>query len=208
MRLVTPPVLPLHQRLRLQPRFCSAHHIRRRHHSWGSNQTTTLNWMNQKRRRWSSISGSKKNARRSRKKVTYRSASDQWFADRNRPQLQVSGYSHLLRAGLGDEHQLHPEEDSVDNILPPAAEEAWPTAWDPDTVLQGCHRKRAVLLASSLVAATHRTRRHVWTVSSGTPGELSGASCLNSLEETFTKRSVARFRRTIADRFYAARERL
>ena len=30
---------------------------------------------------------------------------------------------------VGDEHQLgHPEEGAADNILPPAAEEAWPTA--------------------------------------------------------------------------------
>ena len=43
-------------------------------------------------------------------KITCRPAADQWPADRNRRQLQVSGCSYLLWAGLGDEDQLHPEE--------------------------------------------------------------------------------------------------
>ena len=88
-------------------------------------------------------------------KIARRSAADQWFVVRNRRQLEVSGYSHLLWAGLGDEHRLHPEEDAAENVLPPAAEEVWPTASDPDTVLQGRHGKRAVLLASSLVWQHH-----------------------------------------------------
>ena len=46
-------------------------------------------------------------------KITCRPAADQWLADRNRRQLQVSGCSYLLWAGLGDEHQLHPEEGLV-----------------------------------------------------------------------------------------------
>ena len=41
-------------------------------------------------------------------KITCHPAADQWFADRNSRQFQVSGYSHLLWAGPRDEHQLHP----------------------------------------------------------------------------------------------------
>ena len=60
-------------------------------------------------------------------KITCRPAADQRFADRSRRQLPVSGYSHILWVGLGDEHQLHPEEGAEGNVIPPAAEEVWPT---------------------------------------------------------------------------------
>ena len=54
-------------------------------------------------------------------------AAEQWFADRDRRHLSVSGNSHLLWAGLGDEHQLHPEEGAAEDVLPPSTEEVWPT---------------------------------------------------------------------------------
>ena len=62
-------------------------------------------------------------------------AAEQWFADRDRRQLPVSGNSHPLWAGVGDEHQFHPEEGAAEDVLPRAAEEVWPTMCDPDTVL-------------------------------------------------------------------------
>ena len=123
-------------------------------------------------------------------KITSRPAADQWFADRNRRQLQVSVYSHLLWAWLGGEAwPLHSEEGIAEKCTFSGSWRslAWPTAWDPRTVLQGRRSERAVLLASSLVSrhhtapeetsepcnqeklAPHSTGRDVWTVSSGKP---------------------------------------
>ncbi|XP_051931224.1 uncharacterized protein LOC127607140 isoform X1 [Hippocampus zosterae] len=74
----------------------------------------------------------------------------------NRRDLQVPGNHSLPGHEVGSQHHLHPEKGPAADVLPEAAEEAWPATGGATTVLHCSHRINPVFFHHGLVWGRHK----------------------------------------------------